>query len=558
MRRLTASFSATALLMLAACGSDDGAFAAPDDDAGADTGGSADAESDAGTAVTYHEHVRPLVETACAGCHVEGGIGPFALTDPAVAIELGPGLIDPVLDQRMPPWLPDETCRPVEHSRALSDAERDVFRAWREGGYVAGDPADYVAPEVSTFDPGPPDLVLEAAEPWTPDVSRPDDYRCLLLEHEFDDDVFFTGYDVFPGQTDTVHHVLLYLVRAEDRGALAQLDARDDGPGFACFGGVGVGAEQVLAAWAPGGQPVAFPEGSAMRIPAGAALVMQVHYNTLAIPAGETAQPDATTAGLWLLGDDEQPTHLVQYIEFLDYTFRIPADEPEYTSFRDLGVPVSGDIIGVLPHMHTLGERIEMRVGPADEPDANCLIDIPDWDFNWQQVYLFGEGARVPVEAGDVVSLACTWDNSAANQPVVNGERVEPRDVRWGDGTLDEMCYSPLLIRTPYWPGEGVCGGFLDCAAACDPTDPLCFTSCALQQSQDCFVCMLEEASDCAIDQCVEQAVAWDTCDSRCADEWGCFVRDCAPQFGALLSCLVPALQGDACAGATEACGVGW
>ena len=42
--------------------------------------------------------------------------------------------------------------------------------------------------------------------------------------------------------------------------------------------------------------------------------------------------------------------------------------------------------------------------------------------------------------------MGCTWDNSASNQPIVDGEVKEPVDVAWGAGTSDEMCLSGFYV----------------------------------------------------------------------------------------------------------------
>jgi hypothetical protein len=41
--------------------------------------------------------------------------------------------------------------------------------------------------------------------------------------------------------------------------------------------------------------------------------------------------------------------------------------------------------------------------------------------------------------------VECHYDNSPGNQPVVDGQRLPPRDVTWGEGTHDEMCLSYIM-----------------------------------------------------------------------------------------------------------------
>jgi hypothetical protein len=84
-------------------------------------------------------------------------------------------------------------------------------------------------------------------------------------------------------------------------------------------------------------------------------------------------------------------------------------------------------------HMHTLGThgRLEvLRQGGTTQ----CLLDIPRWDFNWQNAYQFQEPKVV--RPGDQLSIECHWNNSAPGA----------RDVNWGDGTQDEMCLGVFYI----------------------------------------------------------------------------------------------------------------
>ncbi len=46
----------------------------------------------------------------------------------------------------------------------------------------------------------------------------------------------------------------------------------------------------------------------------------------------------------------------------------------------------------------------------------------------------------VLIQPGDKLGIECEWDNSSENQLMVDGEKLPPKDVQWGDGTADEMC----------------------------------------------------------------------------------------------------------------------
>ena len=100
---------------------------------------------------TYHADVRPVVEAKCVSCHQDGGVGPFSMThDLDSWVDGAPpwaeSAVASVAAGSMPPWSPEDDCRPIQHSRALTDDEKSVFARWADHGFTAGSPAAYVAP----------------------------------------------------------------------------------------------------------------------------------------------------------------------------------------------------------------------------------------------------------------------------------------------------------------------------------------------------------------------------------------------------------------------------
>ena len=44
--------------------------------------------------------------------------------------------------------------------------------------------------------------------------------------------------------------------------------------------------------------------------------------------------------------------------------------------------------------------------------------------------------------------MTCSWDNSASNQQIIDGDILEPIDVQWGEGTTDEMCLGGFYVTS--------------------------------------------------------------------------------------------------------------
>ena len=89
-------------------------------------------------------------------------------------------------------------------------------------------------------------------------------------------------------------------------------------------------------------------------------------------------------------------------------------------------------ILSLLPHMHNRGKSMRYTL---ERPDGSTevLLDVPEYDYDWQNIYRFKEPVEAP--AGSIVHVEAHWDNSENNP----GNPDPTTDVPWGDGTNNEM-----------------------------------------------------------------------------------------------------------------------
>ncbi|HLT35863.1 MAG TPA: hypothetical protein VK034_06245 [Enhygromyxa sp.] len=407
---------------------------------------------------TYWRDAKAVLDHKCANCHVAGDIAPFALTSYAEVTAMAPILPLAIEAGTMPPWPPGDGCQDYRHDRSLADDERELLLTWLAEGAPEGDPADqpsggdqHSAIEFS------PDVTLTMLEPYTP-TKAPDDYRCFVIPWD-GPEPWVTGFRVVPDQRSVVHHVIAFAIDPDAVGTVEALDAAEPGPGYTCFGDAGVLDARWVGSWAPGGRAKMFPEGTGVRLEPGSRVVLQVHYNTSA--SGPIA--DQSAIELSLADAVERPLVNQPVLDLgwvLGYRpMTIPAGDPDVTHSTEinLGSPLwafalaeagvgEGDDLLVHAsalHMHQLGVRARLTVirGSAE---PQCVLDIPRWDFSWQDGYELVEPIRI--HSGDKIGLQCWWDNSAENQPIIDGQPAEPVDVAWGEGTRDEMCLGILAL----------------------------------------------------------------------------------------------------------------
>ncbi len=454
---------------------------------------------EASAAPSYRHDVAPVLQAKCEGCHRLGGIAPFSLETARAASTWSPVIAAAVKARLMPPWPPgsDSPAYVGQAQRLLTARERSVILAWaRAGGKVDGPAMQAKPPPPIPVRTGESIVKVAMPSPYRPKAPNggTDDYRCFLLDPKLAKDGFVTSARIEPGAAKLVHHVILYREDAAQVASARKLDAAAPGPGWTCFGGTGISAgsgsglnflndANWIAAWAPGWGGNRLPDGNGIPLPAGSQIVMQVHYNLLnghatdrsrailtVAPARAKLTPVRTMllpAPVELACAKSEHGKLCSRSEALFDLARkygsdagfVPAgllllcgknaanpqSSPVTTCDRRIDQPTK--ILAAAGHMHLLGQSIQLELDPGT-PRARVLLDIPAWNFHWQNAYTLAK----PVEAkpGDVVRVTCRYDISRRVRARRLGGPIPttPRYVLWGEGTTDEMCLGILQVTS--------------------------------------------------------------------------------------------------------------
>nr|MDQ2687870.1 hypothetical protein [Armatimonadota bacterium] len=379
------------------------------------------------SAVTFAKDVAPILYQNCTTCHRTGQVAPFTLSSYADAKKRA-RLIAAVTEQRiMPPWKADSHGE-FQNERRLTNAQIGVLKRWADAGAPAGKLA--AAPPAPTFPGGwtlgKPDLIVGPSESYTVDAEGSDIYRCYVIPTNFAEDRYVSAIDVRPGNRAVVHHVIAYL---DTSGEARRKDAADPGPGYA--GSMGFLPAGMLGGWAPGTIARRLPSDTGILLPKGADIVLEVHYHKDGKP--ETDRPQA--AIYFNNANVERPLHIFPLV---NTGIRIPPDDKDYVAHASIPILFDATLLTIFPHMHNLGRQMTVT---ATFPDGTqkTLVDVPDWDFNWQGFYYYKAPLKLP--RGSRIDLTAHYDNSADNP---RNPHVPPKLVTWGEQTTDEMCLAYL------------------------------------------------------------------------------------------------------------------
>jgi hypothetical protein len=200
--------------------------------------------------VTWTTDVEPILKARCVGCHSTGGFGPMSLDTYQDARSWAKAIREEVLERRMPPWPAAKGFGAFINDRSLTPTEVELLSAWAEGATPIGPPVATREPH-DTEPHRAPDLILS--------VPAAHEVRALIERIELPTDVsadqWIAGWEFRPGNRSLVGQAVMSIAPATPIGT-----------------------------WTPPDNAMMHPSGVAQRLPAGARIVLELHYRKSATP----------------------------------------------------------------------------------------------------------------------------------------------------------------------------------------------------------------------------------------------------------------------------------
>lgn len=375
---------------------------------------------------TFHEAVAPILQRHCAECHRPGQSGPFSLLTFADAVKHGREIVEVTGRKTMPPWLPAPQPEGFLGERRLGPEEIALLARWVSGGMPEGDPSKAPRPREwpGEWSDGTPDLIVRMPAAYLVPASGRDVYRHFVLPVSLDRPRHVRQWELRP-KSRAAHHAFL---RLDSTGEGRRRDAQDAEPGFPGMDTpAGIQApDGHFSSWQPGAGPRRSRSGMSWTLRPGQDVVLQVHLQPLGKP-----EPLQMEVGFYFT--DEAPIRQPVKLSLIQYGIDLAPGVAGQTVRDELRIPADADLLGVLPHTHYLGRRVE-AVATFPDGKTRSIFLIPDWDFNWQGDYAYANPVFMP--AGTRLEMRVTFDNSAANP---RNPFNPPRPVRFGPDTTDEM-----------------------------------------------------------------------------------------------------------------------
>jgi len=370
---------------------------------------------------TFAKDVAPILYKNCVECHRPNAMAPMSLVTYDDARPWARAVKQKVVAREMPPWGADPAIGKFSNDVSLKQADIDTIVAWVDGGAPLGDSGQL--PPVPAFTDGwtigKPDLIFKMQRPFTVPADGTVPYTYVTIPTNLKEDVWIRGVELRPTDRRVVHHIISSLVEGNGKPADPAPRLTRDPSRKEIGGGLG--------GLVPGRLYGVYDEGVARRIPAGADIVLQMHYTTIGVPV-----TDQTEIGVVLSKEPPANRRAEGGGAIPNMTFVIPPGDPNYEVVGKQTFDRDTYLSSLYPHMHVRGKDATYAIVYPDGREE-VVLRVPKYDFNWQLSYKLAEPKFMP--KGSTLKVTMHYDNSRAN-------RFNPdpaAEVRWGEQTWEEM-----------------------------------------------------------------------------------------------------------------------
>ena len=392
-----------------------------------------------GQEINYREHIAPIISTHCIRCHQPNNVAPFSLLTYEDVAPRAKFIGHVTTTKYMPPFKADNSFQHYKNENTLTPDEIQLIQDWVAGGVEKGKKNAKSIPDLHAANTGitsklypgnnnSESLKIGMHHAFVLPEKGKEEFRFFHIPLNNQTEKYIQSIRFIPGNKKLVHHSR---VMTDTSGTTSGLDGLSESDTAIYQYQTKPLADPFLFGWVPGNDQIVFPEGTGKKLFPGTDFIFNMHYSPSPIIVSDSSSIHIQFAEK--PAEREVITLTLKEDNISNPPFLIRANTSPVFYMRSPMIEEDVSLISIMPHMHLLGKRFKaFAVTPGG--DLIPLVNIPDWDFNWQMTYTFKNYIYVP--KGSVIYAEAQYDNTQQNP---RNPTHPPKDVGYGWGTTDEM-----------------------------------------------------------------------------------------------------------------------
>jgi hypothetical protein len=329
--------------------------------------------------IVFNREIAQIFQKKCFQCHTEGNVS-VPLTTYKEARPWAVAIKEEILERRMPPWGAAGGYGHFSNDMSLTGREISLILTWADGGAPSGvlladeDKPPVFIPPLSGWAQGPPDETLNVAA--NQKIAAESPYRVERFEVAtgFKQARWLRALQFNPADRRVVRYAAVY-------------DARNG---------------RWLGTWTPSSQVSAMPAGSAVQLPAGAKLTVEMGYRG----ASEEIS-GASELGLYFA--EKAPAQAASSIEITPAPATLAAGKTRERLRAETAIKAATTISALWPRLGPGAKSIEVT---AIRPDGSVepMLWVNSYRAEWPSPYILKEPLSLP--AGTRLLMTTYYDNA--------------------------------------------------------------------------------------------------------------------------------------------------
>jgi hypothetical protein len=330
------------------------------------------------TKIVFNREIAQIFQKKCFQCHTDGNVA-MALTTYKEARPWAVAIKEEVLDREMPPWSAAGGYGHFANDMSLTAREISLILSWADGGAPSGvllvdeDKQPVYVPSLTSWEQGEPDEVLAVAENVKIAAETPFKVERFEIATGLKQARWLRALQLKPADRRVIRYAAIYETRSG----------------------------RWLGTWSPGSQVSAMPEGTAVQLPAGGKLTVEIGYRS--------QYEEGSGAGELGLYFADKASALPSALSVAAPAVAVAPGKKGERIRRELTIKSGVDVQALWPSLGAGAKSFEVTAIHSDGT-VEPMLWLNNYRAEWPTSYVLKEPVSLP--AGTRVVMTAFYDNA--------------------------------------------------------------------------------------------------------------------------------------------------